>query len=243
MQFLNKFLKRIEENPTIFKNPKINYLFGLTTSQIKELKKYALSNGLIEQRKQEYHLTENGKIYLKNNPIKGWGDDFPKRPELNLEYLKQEKMPATVTKAIRNLARHLLDGEELRENSMEKFIFEELLSEKSAFKHLSMELDDCFLTERRINLEEIFNKFYDYRITKSIISVLLLGVLLKNKDCFAIYEKFQFQLKINQLLFDKMIFAPKNFEIQKTKITDNSILSDISIFILPKKRKNNRNTW
>lgn len=239
MLFLNKLLKGIKGDPTIFKDPKINFILGLTNSQIKELKRFATINEFIIQKKQEFFLTAKGELFLINNPIKSWqNSEFPKRPELNLEYLKEEKPPATVTKAMRNLARHLLDGEALKPYSMESFIQEELLSENSNFKDLRQELEASIPQDHRINLSQIYEKFIAYGLTKSVVSILLLDVLAKNKDSFAIYEKFQFQLKINQLLFDKIMFCPENFEAQKTIFEQSSVLEDISGLILPKKSNN-----
>lgn len=239
MLFLNKLLRGVKNDPTIFKNPKMNFILGLTNAQIKELKRFATTNEFIIQNKQEFFLTEKGDLFLKNNPFESWqNSEFPKRPELNLEYLKEEKSTATVTKAIRNLARHLLDGEALKPNSMEAFIQEELLSENSNFRDLKQELNACLSEGHRINLSQIYQNFISYGLTKSIVSVLLLDVLAKNKDSFAIYEKFQFQLKINQLLFDKIMFCPENFEIQKTVFEQYSILANISGLVLPKRSNN-----
>lgn len=180
-----------------------------------------------------------GTEYLETHPIESWcSEAFPHRPELNLEYLKDEKTPATVTKAVRNLARHLLDGEELKPNSMEDFIQEELLSETSAFKPLTQEFEELLSQDGRVNLANIYDKFLNYGLTKSIIHVLLLGILSKNKDSFAVYEKYQFQLKINQLMFDKMMFYPENFELYKAVFEKSSVLEDISIFVLPNKTAN-----
>ena len=239
MFFLNKLLKGIDEDSAIFKNPKINFILGLTTSQIKELKKFAISNGFITQNKQEYLLTDKAGEYLKENPIKSWCcDEFPLRPELNLEYMKLDKTPSTVTKAIRNLAKHLLDGENIKENSMETHIQEELLSQNSKFNDLFNTMEDYLSTNKRVNLGGLYNDFSSYGLTKSVISVLLLGILAKNKDNFAIYEKYQFQLKINQLLFDKIMFSPENFEVQKTVFEQYQVLEDISTLLLPQKTSN-----
>lgn len=239
MLFLNKLLLKIKDDSLIFKNPKINYILGLTNSQIKEVKKFALENEFINQKKQEYFLTKKGEFYLENHPIVSWNnEDFPKRPNLNLEYLKSEKTPATVTKAIRNLAKHLLDSEELKENSMESYIYEDILSQKSEFISLQKEMEDLIFQDKRVNFSEIYNKFLSYGLTKSVTSILLLDFLSKNKDKLAVYEKYQFQLKINQLLFDKMMFAPKNFEIQKAEFEKSSVLSDISALLLPHKSNN-----
>ena len=239
MLFLNKLIKGIKDDPTIFKNPKIGFILGLTKSQITNLKKFAIENEYIIQSKQNYSLTNKGELLLRNNPIKSWRcDKYPKRPDLNLEYLKEEKTPATVTKAIRNLARHLLDGESLKENSMEEFIQEELLNKNSKFRGLIEEIENYLSQNKRINLGEIFNIFSNYGLTKSIINILLLDVLARNKDTLAIYEKYQFTLIINQLLFDKIMFAPQNFELQKTVFNETSVLTDISDLILPHKSEN-----
>ncbi len=239
MLFLNKLLKGVKDDPLIFKNPKIGFVLGLTSSQVKDLKKFALSNCFIKQQKQEYYLTIFGEDYLNNNPIQSWHtDEFPKRPELNLEYLKEEKTPATVTKATRSLARHLLDSEELKPNSMEEFIKLELLGENSSFAELFKEIDEYFSSDKRTNLRDFYNTFLGYGLTKSVVSVLLLKFLADNKDSLAVYEKYQFQLNINPLLFDKMMFNPENFEIQKTEFKGSSILEEISTFVLPKKTNN-----
>lgn len=239
MIFLNKLLKGVKNDSQLFKNLKVNFILGLTNTQTKELKKFAITNEFIIQKKQKFFLTEKGRLFLKNNPCESWiSSEFPKRPELNLEYLKEEKPTATVTKAIRNLAKHLLDGEALKPYSMEAFIQEELLSENSKFKELEQELNVSLSKDHRVNLSQIYQKFISYGLTKSIVSILLLDVLAKNKDSFAIYEKFQFQLKINQLLFDKIIFCPENFEIQKTIFEQSTVLADISSLVLPRKSNN-----
>ena len=239
MLFLNKLLNVVKDNPKLFKEPRIGFILGLTNTQIKDLKKFATANNLITQQKQEYFLTDPGTEYLETHPIESWcSQEFPKRPELNLEYLKLEKMPATVTKAVRNLARHLLDGEELKQNSMEDFIQEELLSETSAFNPITEDIEKSLTQTDKINMGNIYKKFIDYGLTKSIVTVLILNVLAKNKGNFAIYEKNQFQLKLDHLLFDKMVFYPDNFELKKTTIAESSALEDISCFLLPKVSNN-----
>lgn len=119
MEHLNKLLYCIKKDAKLFQSKEVNFIIGLTNSQIKELKRFAITNGFIIQKKQEFFLAEKGDLFLRNNPFESWKNSkFPKRPELNLEYLKEEKPTATVTKAIRNLARHLLDGEVLKPYSM-----------------------------------------------------------------------------------------------------------------------------
>ena len=127
MIYLNKLLHKIKENPTIFKSPEIILILGLTPTQIKDLKKFALEKSFLEQRKQEFFLTNLGAEYLNKNPLASWAtSEYPNRPEINVEYLKLEKAPAVLTKAMRNLAKHLINGEELKAFSLEKALFEDL---------------------------------------------------------------------------------------------------------------------
>ena len=85
MQYLNKLLSKIEEKPELFKTNEIILTLGLTNSQIKSLKKYALENQLITQSKQKYFLTESGKNYLVLNPLIKWSNkNFPLRHEINV---------------------------------------------------------------------------------------------------------------------------------------------------------------
>lgn len=236
MEHLNKLLACVKADANLFKNPQINYIVGLTNTQVKELKKCALAQGLIKDDKREFYLTESGENYLKENPIKSWYDKaFSKRPEINLEYLKLDKMPPTLTKAIRCLARNLLEGEELKENSTEHYLVKELLCTKSTCKDVKKDIENFVLQKGRIKLTCLFEKFMTapYGLTKSIVAVLLLDTLAKHKDILAIYEQGQFQLRLNQLMFDRMVYCPQNFELQKTVMEDLPILVDISKIILP----------
>lgn len=239
MEHLNKLLSCIEKEPTIFKNPDLNYIVGLTNTQVKDIKKYAIKNGFIKEEKKEFFLMERGKKYLQENPIISWcSKEFPKRPEINLEYLKLDKMPPVLTKAIRCLARHLLEEEELKENSIESYLKRELLSDTSTCVDLKKEIEDYILQDKKVKLTDLFEKFMAYGLTKSIVGILLLDVLAKNKEVLAIYEKLQFQLKLNQLMFDRMLFCPQNFEIQKTVMDDIPVLVDVSKVLSNNSTKN-----
>ena len=104
MQYLAKILTATKKDSKLFQNPEVNFILGLTTSQVKELKKTALTEGLIEEHKREFALTKAGEQYINEVPIVSWVDEINnRRPEINLEYLKLEKTPPTVTKAIRCL--------------------------------------------------------------------------------------------------------------------------------------------
>ncbi len=276
MKHLNKLLAKIDATPQLFKQPDINFIVGLTNTQIKELKKEALAQGLIKETKREYYLTDDGKEYLHKNPVMSWcSSEFPKRPEINLEYLKLEKAPPTLTRAIRLLAKHLLEGEvsplasaivnsdvfptaesnscgscslpapsltatALKENSTEYYLIKELLCSNSTCKAIEGEIETDILQDGKQKLTSLFEKFTSapYGLTKSIIGVLLLDVLNKNKDILAIYENGQFQLKLNQLMFDRMLYCPERFEVQKTVLENMPILEKISEVILPIKSNN-----
>lgn len=241
MRYLSKILNAIENDPKLFQKPDLNYILGLTTTQIKELKKFALAQNYIHEYKRNFTLTIFGKEYLEQNPHKTWvNEENPKRPEINLEYLKEVKAPPTLTKAIRLLAKYLLEGGSLKENSTEHYLIRELLCSKSTCTEVKKEINDFVLQENKFKITELFDKFLapSYGLTKSMISVLLLDVLAKNIDILAVYENSQFQLKITALMFDRMIYCPQNFEIQKTVVENLPILEKISCIILPCKSKN-----
>lgn len=230
MEHLNKLLFHIESTPELFKQKDIGFILGLTNTQIKDLKKSAIENGFIVERQRQFYLTDLGKIYIQEHPFTPSG--------VNLEYLKFEKMPPILTKAIRCLARHLLENEELKEHSIETYLTQELLSGNSNCKNLREEIEKYILQGKKIKLTELFEEFVSKDYTKSVVAVLLLDVLAKNRDNLAIYEKLQFQLNLNQLMFDRMIFRPQNFEIQKTLMEELPILEEISLVLAEKSSKN-----
>lgn len=230
MEHLNKLLFHIESTPELFKQKDIGFILGLTNTQIKDLKKSAIENGFIVERQRQFYLTDLGKIYIQEHPFTPSG--------VNLEYLKFEKMPPILTKAIRCLARHLLENEELKEHSIETYLTQELLSGNSNCKNLREEIEKYILQGKKIKLTELFEEFVSKDYTKSVVAVLLLDVLAKNRDNLAIYEKLQFQLNLNQLMFDRMIFCPQNFEIQKTLMEELPILEEISLVLAEKPSKN-----
>lgn len=241
MEHLAKTLIAIKKDSRLLQSPEVNFILGLTTSQVKELKKTAIAESLIEEHKREFTLTKAGEQYINEVPIVAWADEVNfKRPEINLEYLKLEKTPPTVTKAIRCLARHLLEGEDLKENSTEHYLIRELLCARSACAEIKKEIEKFVLQDNRVKLTCLFEKFMtpSYGLTKSIVSVLLLDVLARNKDILAIYENSQFQLKLSALMFDRMIYCPQNFELQKTVMEDLPILEKVSKIILPCKSTN-----
>lgn len=235
MIYLNKFLTKIKEDPTILKSEKFISLFGLSATQIKDLKKFALENLLIQADKEGCFLTKKGEEYLFENPLESWSiKGFKDRPEVNVEYLKEEKIPAILTKAIRLLAKHLIEKEDLKENSLERALLEDIKISAKLFSQLEKDI----LNRKRICLANVFTKYAEKGITKSLTAILILKILTENIVKIAIYEKSQFQLKFDTLMFDRMMAVPQNFEIQKTEIEDKYILKDISKIILNKKSEN-----
>ena len=235
MQYLNKLLNGIESNSKIFRTTDIILRLGLTNTQIKDLKKYALENQLITQSKNEYFLTQKGKEYLKQNPIANWVcEKFPLRSEINVESLKEEKITSVLTKAIRIYSKHLIEKEILPENSLAHAISEDL---KKCNK-LICELEKEILNDKKKQLDEIYEKFLKKGITKSLIFLSILKIIIENSERIAIYEKSQFQIKFDALMFDRMMACPQNFELQKTELEDEYILKDVSKIILNKKSNN-----
>ena len=49
MEHLNKLLSCVEKDSAIFKNPDLNYLVGLTNTQVKDLKKFATINEFMKE--------------------------------------------------------------------------------------------------------------------------------------------------------------------------------------------------
>lgn len=235
MLYLNKFLCKIKENPTIFKTEGLILAFGLTNTQIKKLKQYALENQLITQLKQEYYLTQEGENYLLKNPIESWKIKyFPKLPNINVELLKEDKANLAITKAIRAFAKHLLEKQELKENSLEKALIEDL----NKCENLMIEIEKNILDGKRNLLLKIFEKYQKKGITKPLFFLILLKIISNNIEKIAIYEKYQFQLRFDTLMFDRMVVCPQNFELQKTEMSDEILLKDISKIILNKKSDN-----
>lgn len=241
MEHLAKLLLAVKHDPKLFQNKQINYILGLANTQIKDLKKYATAENFITESKREFFVTLMGDKFIQDNPIVLWSDEINfKRPEVNLEYLKLNKAPPALTKAIRSLARHLLENKELKENSIEHSLIKELLCSASGCFKIKKEIEELILSSNKIQLTSIFEKFLNapYSITKSIIAVLLLEILNKNKNVLAIYEKNQFQLKLDSLMFDRMICCTQNFEIKKTALDNNPLIEELSSIILPEKSSN-----
>ena len=216
MLYLNKLLYCIKKHPNLFTLSNVCFVTGLIKNQLTVLRHFATSNGLIcaADKRKHYILTELGEKYLACNPL----IKNNSLPDTNLEYLKVEKTPAIVIRAIRQLAKHMIDNEEIKQDSVENYIKCEILAEGSKFAKATAEIEDFILSSdniiKSVKIDDIYQKFTSSKLTRSIISVILLYILTKHKQFLAIYELGEYQLKLTPLIFDRMIHVAKNFEIK-----------------------------
>ena len=240
MEHLSKFLLCIKNDAKIFQKIDYCFVFGLTTTQLKNLKQYSIQNELIQEQKREYYLTSKAEKLLKQQMLDFWiNAEYPKRPKINLEYLKDEKPTAQLTRAIRLLEIHFFYNEFLKPNSTEEYLKRELLSDTSSCKDILIELEADIINQEKVALIDLEEKYFakPYGLTRSIYRVLLLGILVKNKDTLAIYENGQFQIEFDNLTFERMIYAPQKFVIKRT-VFDNPALKKISKIISGKEKTN-----
>ncbi len=172
------------------------------------------------------HLIETGftRIYegdedLSQPEISNYFDKkYDRCPSFKNEYLTQNKPPATGTKAIREVIKHLIEDKDLKANSVELAMVQELFRKDVKIKCIRDEIE-IFIhrAEVKSNIQELYTKLSSepYGLTKTIISLLLLDVLLKQGDKVSLYEKNAFSLEITPLLFDRLMANPQNFELQK----------------------------
>ena len=235
MIHLNKFLSRIKENSAILKTPDVILSIGLNQTDIKKLKKFAFENQFITTNKNEFFLTEKGLKYLEEHPLTNWSNkEFSLRPQINIEYLKEEKMPSVLTRSIRQIVKYYIENQPIKEFSLESALLEDIQNCEKLIKTIEKDI----LSKKRIYLDTIYNKYLEKGLTKSLISLVLIKIFTENLDKIAFYEKQQFQLKFDSLMFDRIMAVPENFEVQRTEMEDEYILKDISKIILNKKRNN-----
>lgn len=236
-----KLLKCVQTNPRLFQEKDVTFIVGLTATEISNTKRFIFENALATRIKQDLKLTDEGQKFIKNNPAVSWADgENPKRPNTNLEYLKLEKQPATLSKAIRQLAEHLLECIEMKQYSMEHNIYREIFNKHSIFSQVRIDAKKYLAQNIRIKLVDFYHKFMNkpYGLTKSLTSILLLYALVQIKDELAIYELFEFQLKLDSNMFFRMLHRPERFEVQRTVIDNLPVLEDISAFLLPCRSNN-----
>ena len=204
---------------------------GLISSEFKTIKKYLLDQKLVTKISDNFVPTKDADKFIENNPMQPWTNfEFPLRPNINLEYLKVEKTPAIVSRAIGLLAQHLLDDEPLKEGSLEQNIYEELIKDSSACLDIKKEIENYVLSTKRVKMTEFFEKFTKapYGLTKSLASILLLDILAKNKNHILVYRVFQLEVNLNYIVFSNLIGASFRYEIQKAEFEDVPLLYSIS---------------
>lgn len=229
MKYLNKLLQTIKTNPEALSCENKISLFGLTSTEIQKLKKEALSRCFLEKVGQKYYLTELGEEFLIANPLNNLRADIT----VNTEYFKEEKTPSVLSKAIRQIAKHLFYNEVLKPFSLEEAILKDVSTNKKLLQEI-----ETRLFKNKESLADFFAYFQNQNITKSLTSVFLLLILAENKSKIIVYEKEIFQLNIDPLMFDRMIACPQNFKILEAEMLDVPILKDVSKIIL---NENNNN--
>lgn len=238
---ITKLLMCLRKKPKLFLDKDITFITGLTSTEITNAKRFIFENTLATRIKQNVILSDDGLDFIKKHPINSWStEDYPNRPEINLEYLKLEKHPPTLTKAVRQLAGYLLEDGNLKPHSMENNIYREIFSEKSSCNKLCIEAKDFISQNTKISLSDFYKKFMSapYGLTKSLTFIILLNALIKTKDELAIYELSEFQLKLDTNMYFRMFYAPQRFEFQRTVVADLSVLNKISKILLRKQNSN-----
>lgn len=208
---------------------------------------------LRESNLDKKHLIETG--FARANEGIDLNEKYNQCPKFKCEYLTIDKSPATGTKAIRAVVKHLITGEEIKENSIEQFMIEKLFPTRhhkksdarrdnlSRIKNICDEMETFIhRAENKSSIEELYIKLKEapYGLTKPIISLLLLEVLLKQSDKVSLFEKGIFQLEITELLYERLMANPQNFEFQKNVFDDkkNEYLEKISKITCCKKTNN-----
>lgn len=237
-QLVSKFLCNLKDSPDLLKNSDKHVILGMTDSQIQNVKKYALDHNLLkESAKSIYCITKQAESFIKKHPYCSWiSSEYPKRPDVNVEYLKYEKCPAALTRSIKSICRILMNEEQLKQNSIEECIIKEILLTSTSFKAINSEIADIIINKKeRVTVSYLINKFQEkpYGLTASIIRILLCDFLISKKNQIAFFENNQFILKIDSVMFERMFAVPEKFELQFVEPIDMPIIAEISKVILP----------
>lgn len=230
-QHITKILLQLNNNPHLFKNKNINFETGLTSTDLNKIKKIVKDEKLVNINKDDYFVTEKGFNFIKSNPIEKWKrEPYKYRYETNLEYLKLEKTPSTVTRAINVLSQYFLENTPLKENSVEYNILLEISSDNEDLKILKDDIEKFILSSRKIKVSDYFNIYLKapYGLTKSLASILLMEILAKHKDEILIYKNSEIQLYFNNITLENIIGSPERHEIKKTVLKDIPLLYEIS---------------
>lgn len=225
-----KTLDLLEQAPTFFNLEEKTYLAGLTATELKDVKKYIIKNELVQACGKNLKVTEEGKKFCKRHSF------IPQNIDkyTNLEFLKIIKTTPNVSKAINNLAKHLLNGNDIKIWSVEYNILRELKSNNVYLDKLRSEVEDFFLNNDKILVSQYFKKYTSvpYSLTKSLATTLLLEFISKHKNNIVIYKETEIQLKINNILFINICGSPERYYIKNVINKDNPLIEEISKLIL-----------
>lgn len=240
MNCLSKLLVKIKLSKGLLNNKNACFICSFTKSQYTKMKKLALEKNLIEKNGSEYQITDRGSKFLKNCPYKNWQcSTYSMRPPLNLEFLKSDRVSSNITRYAKEVQRYLLENIEPAKNSIEDFIIQEILDDKSAFIDIKKTIEKDILSDIRVNIATIFEMYQKppYGLTKSIICLLVSKIITQNKDKLAIFEKDIFVLNLNINILNKIYYCPQNFEIQKTAF-EHPVIKRLSIIVSGKNNSN-----
>lgn len=232
--FKRTFKITLVENTFILSCGEIQVETGLDATKLKEiihnLQIYHLIDGdsdkIHELNKQLEEEAQNLSLKLpQNSHLSDVLDNAYKLcPTIKNEFLTASKSVATGTKAIRNIIKHLLNNDELKDDSLENDIFKELFTtDDEKIKKIKDKIKKFIHgADEKENLQKLYKELNQlpYGISNSIISLLLLDVLLKKSDKVSLFEKNIFQLEISDLLYDRLMANPQNFDLQKNVFTD-----------------------
>lgn len=218
--FVAKVLETLVHDSLFLSKKQDNYVIGISNNDIKKIKKHCLLENLIAPKDKGFILTKKGNKLI--NACKNTKLDF-----INLEYLKLEKTPPILTKAIRKLAKHYFENEELEKDSLEFALKNEL---KNIDKNLKLDFKNNILNENINSLGDLYDKFISLGLTKSIITLLLIDFFVINKEAVAIYEKGEFCFELNAYTFDKMNANPPWYGFKRAVI-ENKLLDDFASVI------------
>ena len=230
--YITKILKLLQNEPDLFQNKNITYLSGLISSDISKIKKYLIDNNLIVIDKKQYFITNLGLKFLDANPtIDSYLDKLT-----NLEYLKLQKTPTYVNKAINILAKHLLTEEHLQVGSVAYNILLELKQPNPHISKLREDIYNFIWKNKRTKLNELFEHYNKniYALPKSLISIILLDIFVKHKNNLIIYQNNEIKLLFNNILFSNIISCPERYEIQIAIFNEYPILRELSTIIINK---------
>ena len=196
--------------------PNVKITESSETFRNKGTNKYYRKYIEIEKTNQEYFLTQSGEEYLLKNPIEKWPVENKFNLDINVEYLKESKTPSSLTKAMRLIAKYLLEGQPLKGCSLESALYEDIKN----CKNLALEIEKDVFNGKRNSLEVIFNKYLGLGLTKALIGLVLLEILAKNIDKNKLNITYPLLKKYSGLELMMMAINLKNYDDSACMIFD-----------------------